>query len=147
MRNAFWHTELIIDTKRYYTIREIFELVRENIEEKFGPIIIKKELFIETISVQGVDGYINKVTSMKWLGTGRGRIIIRQEAPLNSPFKLRDLLWWLLCIATLGLAFIIYQIIDIAKGILNLEGTKANRAMMKTLAEEIEKLVNGDTQH
>jgi len=147
MRWTFWRTELIIDTKRYYPIREIFELVRENLEEKFGPIIIKKEFLIETISVQGVDGYINKVTSMKWLSTGRGKIIIRQEESLKSLLTARDILFWLLCIVTLGLAFIVYLIIDFAKDILNLQGTKANRAMMKTLGEEIEKLVNGDTQH
>jgi hypothetical protein len=182
MRKAFWQTELIIDTERYYPPLELFELMRENLEDKFGSIIIKKVLTLETISVQGVDGYINKVTSMKWLSAKKGRIVVRQEKPLD-PIKITGrgvvmgfvtgiagyILWLLLCIVTVGLliwsitqgilwltagiiaivlVFIAYTIISGPLAcILNLEGTKANRAMMKTLGEEIEKLVKGGTQH
>jgi uncharacterized membrane protein len=177
MRKAFWHTELIIDTERYYPPLELFELMRENLEEKFGSIIIKKILTLETISVQGVDGYVNKVTSMKWLMTKRGRIIIRQEQPLE-PIKIeltansivqsilgfaKSILWLILYLAMVGLVVgliiwcitqgILWLVVLIVMAILALivyeilkpEGTKANRAMMKTLGEEIEKLVEGGT--
>ncbi|MCL2260192.1 MAG: hypothetical protein FWC15_02425 [Fibromonadales bacterium] len=144
MKRAFLSSDLKIDLERYYPPQELFELMREKLEEKFGTMIFKKELMIlETISVQGVDGYVNKVNSMKWgLGAKRGRIIIRQEEQ-KIKIKSRDILWWILCVITLGLAFVVYRIIEVASGILGLEGTKANRAIMRTLGEEIEKLVKG----
>jgi len=95
---------------------------------------------VELISVQGVDGYVNKVMSMK-RGRG-GKIYISQSEPLTSPFTVKNVLWWILCVATLGIAFIIHIIIDYAKDILSLQGTKANRAIMEKIAEEVEKFVN-----
>jgi hypothetical protein len=130
MRKEFLSTDLIIDTKRYYPVHELFELMRENLEDKFGAIIIKKVLTVETISVQGVDGYVNKVTSAKWLNTGRGKIIISQKKIKSG-------------ILDFGLDYI--PVLGIVLGFLNLEGTRANRAMMKTLGEEIEKLIREGT--
>jgi len=151
MKKAFFHTELFLDTKRFYPQQELFEMMKENLGEKFGKITYtEKKLFgksVSSIYIEGKDGWVN-VMSTEWLSSTRGRIIIGMGEPLKKAFlglKINPgaiVLWVLLCIITLGLAIIIARIIEIFRGIFNLEGTKKNRAMMKAIASEIEKIID-----
>jgi hypothetical protein len=142
MKKEFLHTQLIIDTKRHYPIQELFELMEANIGDRFGKIYTKKELkLVEKIFIEGKDGFVD-ITSYKWGLTGKGRVIIGLEKPFKLKFTSKDVLFWILCVITVGIAFIIRLIIDFLAGVFNLEGTKENRAMMRSVAEEIEKLVN-----
>jgi hypothetical protein len=149
MRKAFWHTELIIDTQHFYPAHELFELMGKKLEGKFGAFSSKKILGVEYIYAQGMDGYRIEVLSRRpVLGGKRGVIIISQGKPLKEMFKetfkitAKDIQWIILYIVTLGLAWIVRRISWVIAGIFNLEGTKENRAIMRSLGEEIEKLVN-----
>jgi len=153
MKKYYRGTEYKIDTRRYYPIHDLLELVKENLENKFGPVVIKKKLWWENIYVQGADGYVNKISTEK---RGKeGQIWGRQggqslKSQLKSMFSIRAFLWrllqaflWLvLCVATLGIILIIGVLLcdDVDSGPVS-TGTRANRAMLKALAEEIEKLV------
>lgn len=138
MKKGFLHTELIIDTKRFYPAQELFELMKQSLGDKYGTMYIKKE-FMMVIYIEGKDGFVS-VASSKWK-----KIIIGMNEPLSKIIKLKptikDVLFYTLCVVTLGIAWVIREAIDILAGIFNLEGTKENRAMMKAIAEEIEKLV------
>jgi hypothetical protein len=125
--------------------------MKENLGDRFGKITYTEKLLfgkaITSIYIEGEDGWVN-VLSSEWLSTKRGRIVIGMGEPLKKAFlglKINPksiVLWVLLCIITLGIAIIIANIIEFFRGIFNLEGTKKNRAMMKAVALEIEKLVN-----
>jgi hypothetical protein len=151
MKKAFFHTELLIDTKRFYPKQELFEMMKENLGDRFGKITYtEKKLFgksVSSIYVEGDDGWVN-VNSFEWFSTTKGRIVIGMGEPLKKAFlglKINPkaiVLWVILCIITLGVAVIIANMIEFLRGIFNLEGTKKNRAMMKAIAIEIEKLVN-----
>ena len=72
----------------------------------------------------------------------------RQSKPFKElaketfKFTSKDVMWIIVCILTLGLAKIAWLIGDFMVGILGLEGTKGNRTILKSLWEELEKLVN-----
>ena len=143
MKKGFLHTELIIDTKRFYPAQELFELMKQSLGDKYGTMYIKKQLTMDWIFIEGKDGFVS-VWSSKWLSTVRGRITIGMNEPLSKiklKLTIKDVLFYTLCVVTLGIAWVIREAIDILAGIFNLEGTKENRAMMKAIAEEIEKLV------
>jgi len=151
MKKAFFHTELIINTKRFYPQQELFEMMKKNLGNKFGEITYTdKKIFgksITPIYIEGKDGWVN-VFSSEWLSSKRGQIVIGMGEPLKKAFlglKINPksiVLWVILCIITLGVAVIIANIIDFFRGVFNLEGTKENRAMMKAIGKEIESLVN-----
>ena len=111
---------------------------------KFGLISINKELkLVEIIFIEGLDGWVN-IAPMKSFG-GKGRIRIGIGAPLKKSLKNTKarniILSTVLNIFTLGLYFLISYIIDFFRQLFHLEGTKKNRAFMKTIANEIEILV------
>jgi len=151
MKKGFLHTELIIDTKRFYPQQELFEMMKENLGDKFGNITYTEQKLlgksVGTIYIEGCDGWVN-VDTMQWLSTSRGRIVIGMREPLKKLFlglKINPkaiVLWVILGIITLGIAIVIANAVDFLRGVFNLEGTKKNRAMMKAVALEIEKIVN-----
>jgi len=143
MKKGFLHTELIIDTKRHYPMQELFEMVKERFGDKYDKIYTNKELkLVETIFIESVDGYVN-IMPQKWGFSGKGRITIGIEKPFKKLFKItgRDVLFVVLCFVTLGLLFFIRIFVDFLRGIFNLEGTRKNRAMMKSIANEINQMV------
>jgi len=151
MKKSFFHTELLIDTRRFISQQELFEMMKENLGERYGKITYtEKILFGKSISpiyIEGKDGWVN-VFSTQWLSSTRGRITISMGEPLKKVFlglkiKPKDIiLWVLLCIVTLGIVIIIANIVEVFRGVFNLEGTKKNRTMMKAIAVEIGKIVN-----
>jgi len=149
MKKSFFHTELLIYTKRYYPVQELFELMKENLGERLGKIYTNKEMkLLETIFIEGEDGFVN-ITSSKWLSAKRGQITVGMQKPLKRVFQdVKDAkvtakaIFITICILTIGIAYVISRIIDIFRGIFNLEGTKENRAMMKAIALEVEKIVS-----
>ena len=90
----------------------------------------KKKIIIEV-------EYFDRIIYSSW------RNILLKKVFLGLKINPKTIvLWVLLCIITLGIAIIIANIIDFLRGIFNIEGTKKNRAMMRAVAVEIEKLVN-----
>ena len=132
MKKAFFSTDIIIKTKRNFTLNEVYAIMKENLEEKFGLIVMKKELkLFDTIFVQGVDNYVNKVS------VSHKQIIISQDRITKGIFDITasEFAGSLLSAAT-------GEISEAVGGVLNIGGTKGNKALMKMLGEEIEKLVN-----
>jgi len=148
MRNGFLDTSLIIETKVFYKTQELFELIKEKLGDKFGPISTNKELkLVETIFIEGADGWVD-ITSSEWGFGGKGRIRIGIDGPIKKSFKdlknlkARDIILPIvLNIITLGLYFLISRIVEFFRRLFHLEGTKKNRAFMRAVASEIEMLV------
>ncbi|MCL1947226.1 MAG: hypothetical protein FWF51_08790 [Chitinivibrionia bacterium] len=143
MKKAFWNTELFIDTNRVYSEQELFEYLKEKLGNRYKAIFTEKVLTVETIYIEGEHGWVH-IFSHRRLSAKRGRIIITMGEPLKKmEFKLevKDVLLCLLFVVTLGIAFAIYKLVVVLRGIFNLEGTKENRNMMREIAEEIEKFV------
>lgn len=66
MKRDLLSSDIHIKLARHYPPQELFDILKENLEEKFGTIIIKKESYLgEVIFVQGLDGYVNKIVSGK----------------------------------------------------------------------------------
>jgi len=143
MRKGFSHTELIIDTKRYYPLQELFEMVKKRFGDQLGTITANKELkLVETVFIESPDGWVS-ITTGKWGMTGRGRIVVGLEKPFKKSLKptVNDIIFIILCFVTVGIIFFIRIIIDFFRGIFNLEGTAKNRIIMKKVAEEVNNLV------
>ena len=143
MKKGFFHTELIIDTKRYYPPQELFELLKENFGDRFGEFYNKKELkTLDTIYIEGEDGWVS-IDSVKLGSSSKGEITIGLQKPLKKELKFtrKDIIFMILCFVSLGVVFAVYLAIDFFAGIFNLEGTKKNRIMMKAIANEIERIV------
>ena len=140
MKKAFWHTELIIDTGRHYPTEELFELMKENLGDRFGKIYTKDLKFMKIIFIDGKDGSVS-VQSVKVGFSKRGRISVG-IGNLKLKITKKGILSYILGVVTLGIVPAIKKIIDFFAGIFNLEGTEKNRAMMRFVAEEIEKFVN-----
>jgi len=127
----------IIKTKRNYQIEELFEIMRKGgLEEKFGIIELKKK----SIIVQGTDKFANKVTY------GNKSIVI-------MPISIKEA-----GIASIAAGAVEYAIaggeiknaLANIKGVASLVGLKSRgekeiQEVMKSLAEEIEKLVEVKT--
>ena len=139
MTRQLFSSTLWIKTDRYYPISELFVLFREKFGEKFPPIDVKKFLNLEKIAFQGANNYTIYVSSAKWGATGKGRILISQYKKFLQEIK-DTIPITIICILTLGIGFIIWRIVDNIKTVFGLEGTKASRAIMKELANEIENL-------
>ena len=146
MKKGFFTTSLIINTKRYYKTDELFELLKDKFGDKYGPISINKELkLLETIFIEGVDGWVNIVSS-EWGFGGKGRIEVGIGEPIKKAFKglkitKKDIIFIIFCVLTFGLLLLITKIIDFFRMFFHLEGTKKNRTFMKVIALEIEKIV------
>ncbi|MDR0302166.1 MAG: hypothetical protein LBI04_07650 [Treponema sp.] len=117
---------VLIETKRKYSIEELLEIMRNgNLEEKFGPIELKKKMIRgKFIVVQGLNKFTNEVVSVK------KTIQVTQT-------KKEGVAMSLIHHVTEG-ALANVQAIGRMAG---LGGAKDNKEVMKALAEEIEKLV------
>lgn len=113
---------IVITAKESYTRDELFTLLKEKLDPKFGAPELKKILGIEYIAYPGADGFDNLVSVRK------NRITMSQ---VKSTAK--------------GMAgsAALNVVTDGWSNILNLEG-KANAAVMKELAEGIELLTTGE---
>jgi len=135
MQKSAGGQDVIIKTKRHYPIQELFNLMKEKIGEKFGTIEMKKGGFGgQIIIVQGVDGYINKVSSIK------KTIIIAQTKE-----EKRSVVGGILSHVTGGATSDIAANIKGVAAILKLDGSKGNRAVMEELAKDIENFVEVKT--
>ena len=124
MKKELFSSDFTIKTKRNYTPQELYQLMKESLEEKYGSIIIKKEFLTgERIFIRGADGHMVTISC-----PAKKHILISQEREK---------------IGFLGLSAgnIADVVLQDAKAVLSKEGTKDNRALMKEIGEEIEKLV------
>jgi hypothetical protein len=142
MKREAFSTNLWIKPNRSYPTNELFEIMKENLGDKFGPFELKKVKVFKTelICAQGTDKYEIRVQTVDWKSRG-GRIIIRQYKPLKQAMK-DSIILTIICVITLGIGFAIWRVVDKIRVWFGLEGTKANRARMRALGEEIEKLVS-----
>ena len=125
MKKELFSSNFTIKTKRNYTPKELFQLMKDNLEEKYGTMIIKKEILIgERIFIKGVDGHMVTVSC-----PAKNCILISQEREKIGFFGM-------------SIGNIADTALQDVKAVLSKEGTKGNRTLMKEIGEEIEKLVN-----
>ena len=122
--------EYRIETKRKYSIDEIFEIMTTaNFEEKFGgPIELKK-------------GFLEKNVTVPGLGKWKNVIQTTKQTIMVSQIKEQGLLGDIVDHVTEGALANIKTVGTIA----GLGGAKDNKEILKKLAEEIEKLVEVKT--
>lgn len=122
--------QCLIKTKRKYSVDEVFEIMKKaNFDEKFGPVEFKKELIGgKSIVVPGLRKFTNIVkTSGKTI-----QVMQIKEEGLIGNIVGHVTEGALDTVKTIGL-------------VAGLGGAKDNKEVMKTLAEEIEKLVEVKT--
>ena len=120
---------VVIQCTCKYSLDELFEIMRSGgIEEKFGPIELKKGFLDKNILVPGLKGFTNEVST-----SGKGIVIMQQKRKSLGKATLLN-------VATFGIAGKIDDIKG-ASHLLGLGGAKDNKEVMKALTEEIEKLV------
>lgn len=126
----------LIKSARPYKADELLNLMVDNLGDEYRPFSTKKLLGLKTVVVaQGADNWVY------WVSSGSNRIVCQQYKPFLQSVK-DSIPWTILCCLTLGIGFAIWRVLDFVRQILGLEGTKASRAKMKTMAEAIEKLVS-----
>ena len=141
MKKAFFSTEYRIRTKRHYPAQELCELLKENFGDRFGTIYAQKELkILEYIYIEGDMGSVGIYSSESL--RGRGVISVTPGGPLKKQLTSKKMLFLIFCIFTIGIVWVVSKIIFFFTGIFGLDGSKKDRAMMKTIAAEIDKLVS-----
>ncbi|MDR2599321.1 MAG: hypothetical protein LBC73_03495 [Oscillospiraceae bacterium] len=130
MKVAVGGQQCIIQPKRKYSTDELFEIMRNgNIEDKFGPIELKKEIIGgKVILVKGLKGFINEVKAI-----GKNISVVQNKREDLGKATLMNM-------ATFGISGKMKDI-ENTSHFLGLGGAKDNKEIMKELAEEIEKLV------
>jgi len=143
---------LLIEVKRHYPIQELFNLMRDRLKDKFGEMELRNDEYGgQGILVDGVDKHWNMVSSIK------NMIFIRQtkEEKVKGS-KVGDVVENMAIVENIantsgiftGISNIkgkvdgITSRVKAAKGILNIDGSQGNRELMKSLGEEIERLIN-----
>jgi len=129
-------SDYLVKSNRPYKADELLNLMVDNLSDEYRPFSTKNLFGVRTVIVaQGADKY------SFWVSSNGKRIICQQYKPFIQ--RIKDTIpLTIICCLTLGIGFIIWKAIDWIKAVLGLEGTKASRAKIKAMAEEIEKFVN-----
>ena len=139
MKRLPFSSDLLIKTSRPYKTDELLNLMAENLGDEYRPFSTRKLLGMTTvIEAQGVDNWKFWVSGGK---AGWKRIICQQYKPFKQIIK-DAIPLMIICCLTLGIGFAIWRAVDWLKALFGLEGTKASRAKLRKMAEEIERLVN-----
>jgi len=156
VKKFFFSTEYRITPNRSYTTPELYELIKEKLGDKFGPITLETEKITkkDLIIAPGDKEYNIGVLPVTYLG-GNGRIIVLPSPVETDPRKLLKklkkpttweivwfVLWVIMCVVTVGIWYLLTEGLNILKGILGIDFPKEYRVKIKELAQEIEKIVS-----